>query len=431
MNLISARHWNMPIGTGMSALALYLKSKGYDVIGSDVHNYYFTMEQLQEQDIVIKDYNEDNITNEYIYIIGLSITKENIEFKKILALDLEYYYYNDFINEFLKEKKIAVSGSHGKTTTCYLMKQMANISYIIGCGEGNFVNSPYLVLEACEYKNHFHSYEPSLLIIQSLDYDHPDFFKNKKELIDSYQLMAYKSDIILINGDDKNSSKIKHTRKYSYGINAENDFLIKIITTNSDGYTFLLKGENLCKVLKCNLLGIHNLYNYVAAYLALFLLDIKIINKTNLVYPLRRMTIHQFNNSMLVDDYAHHPNEIKSLYETLRLTFPNYIIKVIFQSHTYSRTIKFKKSFKKVLKLFDEVYMMDVFSSAREKVNPKLQKQLDFYFRKFNKYNQDILSKIDGKENIVWVFLGAGEANILIEKLKKIHNNHSEIIMKI
>lgn len=417
-------------GTGMSALALYLKSKGYDVVGSDVDKTFFTEFKLKEAGIVINSYDESNITKDYIYIIGLSINKNNVEFKKILDLDLEYYYYNEFIGQFIKERLIAVSGTHGKTTTSYIIKQMADISYIIGCGEGGYYASPYLVLEACEYQNHFHSYEPALLIIQSLDFDHPDFFKSQKELINSYQKMAVQSDIVLINGDDKLSHKIKHPRKYSYGISNNNDFVIKLITTNQDGYTFLLKGEGICKVLKCNLLGLHNLHNYVAGYLALFLLDIKIKKAYNLQFPPRRMTMYQFNHNILVDDYAHHPNEIKSLLDSIKLTYPHYLVKVIFQSHTYSRTFKFKRAFKRVLKQFDEVYLMDVFSSSREKENIKFQKRLDFYFHKYPKYTTSTLSLIDGEDDVVWIFLGAGDANLLIEKLKKIHNQNGEVIMK-
>lgn len=419
------------LGTGMSALALYLKSKGNDVTGSDADKYFFTEKKLKEEEIIINSYDKDNIVNDYIYIIGLSIKSDNVEFKQILNRDLEYYYYNEFISQFLNERMIAVSGTHGKTSTSYLIQQMADISYIIGCGDGAYKRSQYLVLEACEYQNHFHSYEPVMLIIQSLDLDHPDFFKKQRQLIESYQKMAMQSDSILINGDDKYSNKITHSRKYSYGMSENNDYVIKIITENCNGYTFLLKGKGICKILKCNLLGIHNLHNFVAGYLALFLLDIKIVLPSKLQLPPRRMTMYQFNHNILVDDYAHHPNEIKSLLTSIKLAFPNYLVKVIFQSHTYSRTIKFRKKFKKIFNKFDEVYLMDVFSSSREEKNIKFQRYINFYFHKYKKYSTSTLSLIDGNDNIVWIFLGAGEANLLIDELKKNYGQEKIKIMKI
>lgn len=409
----------------MSALALYLKSKGYEVVGSDVNKYFFTEDKLFDNNILIKEYDLNNITNEYVYIVGLSIKEENIEFKKIKDLNLKYYYYNDFIKKFIKEKIIAVSGTHGKTTTSYFLKQMANVSYIIGCGEGEFKNSEYLVLEACEYQNHFHSYNPTLLIIQSLDYDHPDFFNNQKEIINSYQKMCSNSEIVLINGDDPNSKKIKHQNIIRYGINNDNDIVIKNIEIINGKYEFELAKFGITKYLTCNILGLHNLRNYVASYLALYLLGIDVIKNDNFILPKRRMTIYQFNKSILIDDYAHHPNEIKSLYESIRLLYPynKYKYKVIFQSHTYSRTYKFKKNFKEALNMFDEVYLIDIFSSSREKENKILQKKIDLYFKKFKKFTNDILLQIDGNEEVVWVFLGAGDTNILIDELRKNNKN--------
>ena len=405
----------------MSALAVFLKDLGNEVVGSDVSEYYFTVDKLNEKEIKFYEYNKDNITNDYIYIIGHSITKQNVEFKEILDRDLEYYYYNNFIAEFIDKKMIAVSGTHGKTTTCHLIKELSDVSYIIGCGDGYANSSEYFVLEACEYQNHFLSYEPDLLIINNLDFDHPDFFKTKKDVINSYQKIANNSKKVLINGDDINAKKIIHSRKITFGMNNNNDYLIKIIKTNESGYTFLLKGRSICRLLKCSLLGIHNLYNYTAAYLACIICGLKVNNFKEITYPKRRMKVYKFGESILIDDYAHHPTEIKSLLETIKLTYPNYLINTFFQSHTYSRTLKFKKDFKKVLKKFNKVYMLDVFTSKREPYDKMLQKKVDRYFRKFKKYHNSDLFDVKKEEKTVWVFLGAGVANTLIDEIMTIN----------
>lgn len=423
MNLISARHWNMPIGTGMSSLALFLKGAGHEVIGSDNSNYYFTVDELNRNNIEIKEYDKNNITNDYIYIIGLSIKKDNVEFSEILERDLEYYYYNDFIGEFIDKKMIAVSGTHGKTTTAHIIKELSNISYIIGCGNGGYNESEYFVLEACEYKNHYHSYNPMLLLILNMDLDHPDFFKNKQDVVLSYQGMCDRSKVVLVNGDDSLSKYLCHLNMYTFGFNSDADYQIKLISKSKNGYELLLKGNGLCRFLRCNLVGMHNLYNYVGAYLSCVLSELKINQYVNLTLPKRRMTSYIYGNSILIDDYAHHPTEINALLESLKIKYEGYKINCIFQSHTYSRTLKYKRTFKKVLKKFDEVYLLDVFSSVRESEGVLMQKKIDRYFRKFKKYDDSVLEKISESKNEVWVFLGAGTCNELLKKFKKEHFN--------
>lgn len=408
-------------GTGMSSLGIYLKQAGHEVKGSDNSEYYFTVDELNKYDIEIKEYNESNITNEFIYIIGLSIRKDNVEFKEILDRDLEYYYYNDFIGEFIEKKLIAVSGTHGKTTTSHIIKELTDISCIIGCGDGRYNENEYLVLEACEYKNHYYSYLPEILLILNMDLDHPDFFKNKKDVIKSYQGMCDRSKVVVVNGDDKLSKCLEHQNIYYYGFGKNVDFKIKLISESKNGYVFLLKGNGLCRLLKCNLVGMHNLYNYVGAYLVSYLSNLKIHHYKNITLPKRRMNSYTYGKSILIDDYAHHPNEIKALYESIKIMYPQYKIKCIFQSHTYSRTIKFKKEFKSVLKLFDDVYLLDVFSSERELENKKLLNKVNRYFRGFKRYHENVLNNIDKEQYEVWVFLGAGRCNEILKRFKKEH----------
>ena len=408
-------------GTGMSSLAVYLKQAGHYVIGSDNSNYYFTVDELIKNEIEIKEYDKNNITNDYIYIIGLSIKQDNVEFNEILERDLEYYYYNDFIAEFIDKKMIAVSGTHGKTTTSYIVSELSKISYIIGCGIGHFNESEYFVLEACEYKNHYHSYNPELLLILNMDLDHPDFFKNKQDVILSYQGMCDRSKIVLVNGDNSLSKYLFHLNMYTFGFKNDVDYQIKLISESKNGYELLLKGNGLCRFLKCNLVGLHNLYNYVGAYLSCVLCGLKIYQNESIELPKRRMSTHIYGNSVLIDDYAHHPTEINALLESLKIKYEGYKINCIFQSHTYSRTLKYKRAFKKVLKKFDNVYLLDVFSSAREKEGDLMQKKIDRYFRKFKKYDDNVLEMINESKNEVWIFLGAGTCNELLEKFKKEH----------
>lgn len=409
----------------MSALAVYLSEAGHIVKGSDFSDYYFTVDELNKHNIEIFTYDTTNITNDYIYIIGLSIKKDNVEFAEILNRDLEYYYYNDFIGEFIDKKMIAVSGTHGKTTTTYLINELSDISCIVGCGKGIYNESTYFALEACEYKNHFFSYTPELLVILNIDYDHPDWFKNKKDIVNSFQGICDRSSKVLLNGDDKWCRMIKHSNIYTFGFKNNNNYVIKIMRKHQNGYVFLLKGENLCRILRCDLSGIHNLYNYVGAYLACMMCDLPLNHDKKVSLPFKRLTTYKYGNSILIDDYAHHPTEIKALYEQLKDIYPEYKYNVIFQSHTYSRTLKFRRQFKQVLKKFDKVYMLDVFSSMREGKSMVYQKKVNRYFRCFSKFNEEVINKINKTKNEVWVFLGAGNAS---EYLKQFKNKQKEVM---
>ena len=172
-------------GTGMSALALCINDIKETVIGSDNNMFYFTEERLKEKNIEILTFNKNNISRykDHIFIIGHSYNEtNNEEVKEIFDNNYEYYYYSDFINHYFKNIKIGISGTHGKTTTTTLTKTLFDfnqVSYIIGDGNGKGKkNSKYLIFEACEYYQHFLNYDYEYLIINNIDYDHPDYFKS-------------------------------------------------------------------------------------------------------------------------------------------------------------------------------------------------------------------------------------------------------------
>lgn len=401
----------------MSALAKLLKDKGFEVSGSDVIDYYFTEDDLIKNDIPILKFDEKNITGDSFYIIGNAYDENNVEVCKIINSKYMYLYYHDFIASMIGQKVIACSGTHGKTTTSHFITKLLDdkCSYIIGDGSGKGYDNDLLVLEACEYKDHFLSYKPYIGIITNIEMDHTDYYKNKKQLISSFSKFAKNSKILLANGDDKLVKKIKHAHKITYGFNKGNDAIIKILSVTKKGYYIKLEYQKNY-YLKVPYLGRHMIYNYVCAYLTMILLEKKPQSIVNMSLPKRRMTTYQFKNASLIDDYAHHPTEIKSLYEGLKLTYPDLKLKVVFQPHTYERTIKLKRSFVKELKKFDEVYLMEVFTSKRENVSLYKQKIVNKIFKKFKKIEKFKISNV-GLEKEVWIFLGAGVATKYIDKI--------------
>lgn len=402
----------------MSSLAKLLKKSGEEVIGSDVKDYFFTEDSLREIGIKILEFDEKNIVEDYFYIIGNAFDLNNVEVNMIISKHFKFMYYHEFIGKFLNKKIIACCGTHGKTTTSYFLTKFLNkeCSYIIGDGQGDYYNNDLLVLEACEYKNHFLSYHPELLIITNVEMDHTDYYKNKKQLLRSFQSVANNSKMVLANGDDKNIKKIKHSKKITYGFSKNNDIKIKILSTTSKCY-YVQVNYIRNYYLRIPYLGKHMIYNYVSAYIATIILDKVPKNLSDVSLPKKRFAKYRFKESILVDDYAHHPTEIKALLESIRLTYPDYKINTIFQPHTYERTLYFKKEFIKVLSKFDNVYIMDVFTSKREQKNNKLQKKIDKAFNKFSRI--DNLDKdLIGSENNVWIFLGAGLAGNLIMEIR-------------
>lgn len=406
-------------GTGMASLAKMLKEGGNEVIGSDVSEYFFTVDSLIKSNIEILKFNKANIKEEYYYIISNAYNQNNEEVEEIIKRKLPYRYYHDFIGKNLNKNIIACSGTHGKTTTSYFLKEMLDkkCNYIIGDGEGGAYDNDLLVLEACEYKQHFLSYYPQWLIINNIELDHTDCYKNKKQLISSFQKFANQADTILVNGDDKLARNINHNKKLTFGFNKNNDIVITILSRTASGYYIKITyNENI--YLFVPYLGRHMVYNYVASYITLYILGYPIKELKGDLLPKRRMSTIQYKNSICIDDYAHHPTEIKALLESIKLKYPNQRIKAIFQPHTYERTIHFKKAFKRVFRKFDEVYFLDVFTSKREQANYQLQKKVNCYFSQFKSINELEFSSI-GKNKEVWVFLGAGTANKILNDLCK------------
>lgn len=372
----------------MSALACFLYDVGYEVIGCDYSNDFDFNKGLKSRNIMIEDFNKAELGN-YIYIISNAYGPENAFVEKIIKSKTQYFYYHDFIST-LPGIHIAISGTHGKTTTTKMIVDMLDeekIGYIIGSGQGGGVkNYKYLIYEACEYKEHFLAYHPEYLIITNIDYDHPDYYHSLKEVCDAFTKLS------------NNSKNVISSKSIDY----------KILEKNESGYKITIDND----IYELPFYGDHMIDNFICAESLLKKLGysnqmIKAKIK-NISLPIRRMEEYKKNSSIIVFDYAHHPTEIEALYFSLHQKYPNYLLSVFFEPHTYSRTIAYIDNFKKALSLFDEVYIKDVFASAREKYNNEVQKVIDEKFSMFKKYEKYQLKSLDFDKKIVYIFLGAG-----------------------
>ncbi len=407
-------------GTGCSSLACYLKDKGHNVIGSDTQSKYFTDDILDNKNIQYFNYDINNIKDNYVYILGNG--QDNIETREVIKRNYPYFYYSDFIDQINVQTKIAISGTHGKTTTTSLLSFMLNEinpSVIKGDGIGCGHDSEILIFEACEYKDNFLKYHPTISVINNIELDHPDYYKSKKQLFNSFNTFSKQSKYLVINGDNALCRKIKHPNKITFGFNKNNDFRCKIINKDINGYEVLINSKRTYLPFK----GKHMIYNFLACYSIInsFYKDIDLsYNLNNYLLPKRRKEKWIFNNKIFISDYAHHPTEIKAFYDSLKQEYPEYKYIVFFEPHTYSRTIKFIREFKKALSKFDEVYINDVFIS-REKQDILLQKKIDKKLRKFKKLNKEKFNELvinDDQNKSIYIFLGAGSFNSYLKRVK-------------
>ena len=235
MNKLTSKYYLVGIkGTGMSSLALMLLDLGYDVIGCDVNNYYFTEDKLIARNIIIEDISKAKVNKDYIYIIGNAYDSTYEIINDIIEQKIEYYYYHDYIGNKLNKEIFAVSGTHGKTTTTamtsHVLNQIKGINYLIGDGTG-YANpqNEFFALESCEYKRHFLSYQPYYTIILNIDLDHVDYFKDINDVINAYEEFANSSTkMIIANGDDPNVRKMNIKKDISYfGLKDNNDIQLK------------------------------------------------------------------------------------------------------------------------------------------------------------------------------------------------------------
>lgn len=388
-------------GSGMSALAQILYDLNYIVRGCDIAKYCFTEEKLLEKDIIIDDLDDIELNNNYTYIIGNSF-KNKKEHKIIKNNKFKLELYNDFIDSFFKNYyKICITGTHGKTTTTKLISNMIDnndVISLIGDGTGYAkTNAKYFIFEGCEYKNTFLKYNPDLLIINNIDLDHIDYFKDINQVINSFQKLLNKTPKVILNNNCKNSKELKdysnnYILRYNVKVKEKNNCYIL--------YTEYENKKNKYKIPKID----YMINNFLSAIYTAYLLNIKQskIKKVikNFELPKRRLTSYKDqNNNIIIDDYAHHPKEIELTLNTIKKRFKDRKIITIFQPHTYSRFSYFYKDIIERLNISDEFYISNIFLSKREE---NIRKNI------INDYplNLDYIKTIT---NSIIIIMGAGD----------------------
>ncbi|MGM0396555.1 MAG: UDP-N-acetylmuramate--L-alanine ligase [Bacillota bacterium] len=378
-------------GISMSGLAEILIDKGISVSGtdttdSDIVNHLRTLGAK-----IFIGHSKENIGDSDLIIYTDAISTDNEELLAAIASPAPVIDRAAFLGALMRNYKnsIAVSGTHGKTTTTSMIATIINNPNInptillggelddIG-GNVKLGSDDYLLTEACEYKANILKYSPSIAIVLNIDEDHLDFFKSMDHISDTFKgflLNLQKDDYAILNNDDPHVRKLLpkvNSNIITFGIDEAADYEAKNISFNDRGYPeyeLYIKGEK-SMTIKLSVMGIHNIYNSLAAIVATNIMDIDmeyIAEKIFTYTGVHRRLEHKgfLGNVEIIDDYAHHPTEIRASLGALRQATKNRIY-CIFQPHTFTRTKILLESFSEAFKDADKIVIADIYA-AREK----------------------------------------------------------------
>ncbi|GAB5053179.1 UDP-N-acetylmuramate--L-alanine ligase [Pediococcus ethanolidurans] len=426
-------------GSGMSSLALILHDEGYTVKGSDIDKYTFTQRGLEQAGIEVLPFDENNIKEGLTVIAGNAFTDDHPEIKKARAMGLPVTRYHEFLGKMLSGyTSIGVAGAHGKTSTTGLLSHVlsgvAPTSYLIGDGTGKGTpNARFFVFEADEYRRHFMAYHPDYMIMTNIDFDHPDYYTGIEDVYHAFQDVSQQvKKGIFAWGDDVNLRRLKaDVPIYYYGTGKNDDFQARDIKRTTLGSEFDVYHEDeFLGHYQIHLYGEHNVLNSLAVIAVAYFekVDLNEIKDELLDFKgvKRRFSEKKVADMTIIDDYAHHPSEIKATLDAARQKYPEKEIIAVFQPHTFSRTIALLDDFAKSLNLADKVYLTDIFSSVREKNGKVSSADLGAKINKGGEILQaDNMSPLLDYHNAVVVFMGAGDVQRYEKSYEELLSNLS------
>ncbi|MBT9175526.1 MAG: UDP-N-acetylmuramate--L-alanine ligase [candidate division WS2 bacterium] len=435
-------------GRGVVSLANLLCHLGLEVTGSDTSETYLTDKLLSRLPVkVFEGFNQENITAATDLIVSSVVYYDyrnhlpllnNPEVDHSLKNHLNIYAYPQFVGKLFQESRgIAISGTHGKTTTTALtglIFERGGLDPTTICG-GEIIEweansrvgkSNYFILEADEYRESFLNYEPEILVVGSLSYDHPDYFKSFDDYLSAYIKLTRQvkpGGIIFVLGDNPNSLKAVESfdknKIITYGVSKGMDLTISERQVNNgfQQFTVQYNGKYVGK-FSFPLPGVGYLQNaLVSIGIALEKgVNLKVIESSLKDYQgiKRRFEIKRRTPYLVIDDYAGLPREIETTLKGVREFYPKSTIWAVFQPHTYSRTEALLEDLAKSLNYADRAVILNIYAPPREKEGKvhsldlvKLLGKKGIY-QKTNSEAVDYLRN-EVKDNDVIITMGIGE----------------------
>jgi UDP-N-acetylmuramate--alanine ligase len=435
-------------GIGMSALARYFNAKGMKVSGYDKTETVLT-KQLVAEGIAV--HYEDNMElankNAAFVVYTPAIPKNHIELNYFINNNYTVVKRSDVLGAITNSSfNICVAGTHGKTTTSSMVAHLLNHSGY-GCNaflggiavnsNSNFLSSPknVCVVEADEYDRSFLKLNPDVAIITAIDPDHLDIYGTAENVENAFIEFSTKIKkggcLILKHGlKRRNDFSVNDTCTYSANDNTAN-IHVQNLTMHNGSYTFdVVNNYWTIKEVTLNMGGLHNVENVIAAigvakYLKIDDEKIKAAVSSYKGVKRRFEYISKNDEVVFVDDYAHHPDELKALLSGAKNLFPTKKCTIIFQPHLFSRTNDFADGFAAALDKADEVILLPIYP-AREL--PMEGVTSEMIFQRMKNKNVKVINKesliaylenVEIKDSLL-ITAGAGDIDTLVEPIKNL-----------
>lgn len=408
----------------MVSLATLYKEWGHEVLGSDTEEEFFTDEVLKNLGVSITSFDQNFITGDIgMVIYSSAYSSDHPQLMRARGLGIKCMSYAEALADIFNQRKgILVTGTHGKTTSTAMLARVfedAKFDPTVVCG-GELIewrktarvgNSEWIIAEGDEYQAKILLFKPHVLLLTNIEYDHPDFYPDEE----SYRAVFQK----VLQTMPKDGVVVAHKNLH--------DFVEKF--TNAKKIYFGFEKEDV----KLRVWGEHNRQNalgVLAVAKALGVVEDEAL-KTLAQFrgTRRRMELYTSENAdvVLIDDYAHHPTEIRATLAALRAQYQNRKIIAAFQPHTFSRTRTLLDDFAQAFTDADQVIILDIYASARE-----LEKSIrgEDLFEAVKKYHTNVLfmkSPLVAIKEVrqilqpgsVFVTLGAGDAWTIVDQLSK------------
>ena len=423
-------------GTGMSTLAQILSDLGNEVSGyDDAKGHKFTQDGLEERNIPIYYDENHELSKDTVVTYSAAFKEDHKEIQRVKSLGLTIKKYNEIMGDVIDMfETIGVSGTHGKTTTSslirHLLEETVGCNYFIGAGDGYAIkDNKYYVVESDEFNRHFTAYHPTYSIITNIEAEHLECYKDIDDIRNTFEIFANQTKkMVIANGDNEEVRKINYkTKVLFYGFNENNDIVIKNVLLEETGSSFdLYINDKLYGHFTIPLYGKHMVMDATAAIVMVKEIGLEKDTIEKLLKTFhnakRRFAIEKVDNSIIIDDYAHHPTEIKVTLEAVRQKYPNKRLVVVFKPNTYSRTKDFKDDFINALKIADKVYLTEIECNREKQADyPGVTSSIIVDNLKGSEIiSEETIDKLENEKDSVVCFMGCAYVDGLINAYKKI-----------
>ncbi len=423
-------------GVGMSALARLCIAKGHIVYGYDRTETALTQQLEQEGISIGYDASLDALTapllsKEVQVVYTAAISSEHPHLAYYMKQGNRVVKRAKFLAELCDEEVVlAVAGTHGKTTTSsilahILLKTHQSFTAVLGGflneNQNNLIQKgdEIFVVEADEYDRSFLHLNPSIACITSVEADHLDIYQTEEAFKEAFVHFSnqVKQHLVVAFGVPLSG--------WTYGVDVEADYKAFNLKTVSTGYQFDLKTpRGVFEEIQINILGKHNIENTLGAIAMADLVGLEmkhvLASLPSFKGVYRRMNVYQWGEAIVIDDYAHHPTEINSVFKTLKSVYPDRKNCVVFQPHLFTRTRDFLEEFATVLGRFDEVILLDIYPAREEPIEGIDSNAL---LARIKNQTKRIIQKpelkitLEQSDASVFALLGAGDIGEEIQKL--------------